>query len=106
MDALVRQYEGARSDGDYSPRPVYDYLRPDGRAMVAHNPRSYDIGASEPEGEDNRALAPLMPPDVELVHFGVQYILCHREPSQAELAELQRRSEETHANRHPDDLPF
>ena len=54
----VRRHEGSRTDGDYSPRSVLHYLRPGGKAMVAYNPASLAIGASEPEGEDNRALAP------------------------------------------------
>ena len=103
---IVDQYAGARIDGDYSPRPVYHYLRPDGQTMVAHNPPSYAIGASEPEGEDNRALARLIPPDFELVHFGADFVLCYREPSDAEVAEMERRSQEAQANRDPDELPF
>ena len=104
--AKVRQYEGSRTDGDYSPRPVYHSLRPDGEALVAHNPASSAIGASEPQGEDNRALAHLMPAGIELVHFGADYVFCHREPSEAEAAEMQRRFEETRKCRRPDDLPF
>jgi hypothetical protein len=65
VEAVVRQYAGSRPDGDYSPRSVNHYLRPDGQAMVAYNPASHSIGASEPEGEDNLALALLMPSDVE-----------------------------------------
>ena len=86
--AKVRQYEGSRTDGDYSPRPVYHYLRPDGEALVAHNPASNAVGASEPQGEDNRALGRLMPPDIELVHFGADYVFCYRESSEAEAAEM------------------
>ena len=104
--AAVSQYAGSRTDGDYSPRPVYHYLRPDGEAMVAHNPASSAVGASEPEGEDNRLLARLMPPDVELVHFGADFVLCHREPSDAEAAEMERQFNEARANRDPDELPF
>ena len=48
MSAAAHQYEGARTDGDYSPRSVYHYLRPDGQTLVAHNPASYAIGASIP----------------------------------------------------------
>ena len=106
MEAVVRQYAGSRPDGDYSPRSVNHYLRPDGQAMVAYNPASHSIGASEPEGEDNLALALLMPSDVELVHFGADFVLCYREPSDAEVAEMEQRSEEARANRDPDELPF
>ena len=106
VEAVVRQYAGSRPDGDYSPRSVNHYLRPDGQAMVAYNPASHSIGASEPEGEDNLALALLMPSDVELVHFGADFVLCYREPSDAEVAEMERRSEEARANRDPDELPF
>ena len=106
VHAKVKQYEGSRTDGDYSPRPVYHYLRPDGEALVAHNPASSAIGASEPQGEDNRALARLMTTDVELVKFGADYVFCHREPSEAETAEMQRRLEEARKSRRPDDIPF
>ena len=106
VHSVVSQYEGARTDGDYSPRPVDHYLRPDGKAMVAYNPTSSAVGASEPEGEDNRLLARVMPPDVELVHFGADFVLCYREPSDAEAAEMKRQFEEARANRSPDDLPF
>ena len=44
VNAVVSQYEGSRIDGDYSPRPVTHYLRPDGQAMVAYNPASYAVG--------------------------------------------------------------
>ena len=106
VDALVSQYAGARSDGDYSPRSVYHYLRPDGRVLVAHIPASDAIGAIDPGGEDNRGLAPLIPEDVELVHFGVDFVLCYREPSDLEIAEMERERQEARANRDPDDLPF
>ena len=102
----VRQYAGSRTDGDYSPRSVLHYLRPDGKAMVAYNPASLAIGASEPEGEDNRALAPLMPSDVESVHFGADFVLCYREPSDEEAAEMKRQSDEARAMRDPNELPF
>lgn len=104
--AKVKQYEGSRTDGDYSPRPVYHYLRPDGEALVAHNPASSAMGASEPQGEDNRALARLMPTDVELVNFGADYVFCHREPSEAEAVEMQRRLEVARKYRRSGDLPF
>ena len=106
VTAAVEQYAGARADGDYSPRPIYHFLRPDGRAMVAHNPPSSAIGASEPEGEDNRALGPLMSPEVQLVRFGADFVLCFREPSDPEAAEIRRQFEEAAANRDPDELPF
>lgn len=104
--AIVRKYEGSRTDGDYSPRPVYHYLRPDGEAMVAHNPPSSAVGASEPEGEDNRGFARLMPSGVELVHFGADYVMCFREPSAVEAAEMKRRFDEAREARSPDELPF
>ena len=106
VHSVVSQYEGSRIDGDYSPRSVYHYLRPDGEAMVAYNPASSAVGAFEPEGEDNRILARVMPPDIEWVHFGADFVLCHREPSEAEAAEMKRQFEEARANRRPDDLPF
>ena len=106
VNAVVSQYEGSRIDGDYSPRPVTHYLRPDGQAMVAYNPASYAVGAFEPEGEDNRLLERLMPGDVELVYFGADFVLCYREPSDAEAAEMERRFNEARANRDPDELPF
>ena len=106
VHSVVRQYDGSRTDGDYSPRSVHHYLRPDGKAMVAYNPASSAMGASEPEGEDNRVLARLMPPDVELVHFGADFVLCYREPSDAEAAEIERQFEEARANRDPDELAF
>lgn len=106
VEEVVGQYAGSRTDGDYSPRSVYHYLRPDGRAMVAYNPPSYAVGAFEPEGEDNRLLAPLMSPDVELVHFGVDFVLCYREPSDAEIAEMERLFNQARANRDPNELPF
>ena len=73
---------------------------------MAYNPASSALGASEPEGEDNRELARLMPSDVELVHFGADFLTCYREPSDAEAAEMQRRFDEARANRNPDDVPF
>ena len=104
--ALVRKYEGSRTDGDYSPRPVHHYLRPDGEAMVAYNPPSYAVGASEPAGEDSRKLARVMPADFELVHFAADYVMCFREPSAAEAAEMKRQFDEARALRSPDELPF
>lgn len=104
--AAVSRFAGSRMDGDYSPRPIYHYLRPDGEAMVAYNPASSALGASEPEGEDNRELARLMPSDVELVHFGADFVTCYREPSDAEASEMKRRFDEARANRSSDDLPF
>ena len=106
VEAVVSQYEGSRIDGDYFPRPVTHYLRPDGQAMVAYNPASYAVGAFEPEGEDNRLLERLMPAEVELVYFGADFVLCHREPPALEAAEMERRSKEARANRDPDELPF
>ena len=38
VHSVVSQYEGARTDGDYSPRPVDHYLRSDGKAMVGIQP--------------------------------------------------------------------
>lgn len=104
--AIIDQYAGSRLDGDYSPRSVYHYLRPDGEAMVAYNPASWAVGASDPEGEDNREMARLMPPDVELVHFGADFVMCHREPSDAEAVAMQRQFDEARARRDPDELPF
>ena len=104
--SIVSQYQGARTDGDYHPRSVYHYLRPDGKAMVAYNPASSVVGASDPGGEDNRLLARVMPLDIELVHFGADFVLCYREPSDAESAEMKRPFEEARANRSPDELPF
>lgn len=104
--ATVKQFAGARSDGDYSPRPVYHYLRPDGEVMLAYNPPSSAIGASDPEGEDNRAMARLMPSDYELVQFGADYVFCHREPSDEEAAEIQKKFDEARSKRNPEDLPF
>ena len=106
VQSVVSQYGGARTDGDYSPRSVYHYLRPDGKAIVAYNPASSAVGASEPKGEDNRLLERVMPPAFELVHFGADFVLCYREPSDAEAAELKRKFEEARANRSPDELPF
>ena len=106
VKAVVSEYEGARLDGDYSPRSVYHYLRPDGRAMVAYNPASNAIGAFDPEGEDNRALAQVMPSRFEVVHFGADFVSCYREPSDLEIAEMERQYEEARANRDPNDLPF
>ena len=73
---------------------------------MAYNPASYAVGAFEPEGEDNRLLERLMPGDVELVYFGADFVLCYREPSDAEAAEMERRFNEARANRDPDELPF
>ena len=106
VKAAVSRYKGSRTDGDYSPRAVDHYLRPDGEAMVAYNPASSAVGASEPEGEDNRQLARLMPPDVELVHFGADFVKCYRQPSDDEAAEMKRQLDEARANRPPDELPF
>ena len=106
VSAVAHQYEGARTDGDYSPRSVYHYLRPDGQTLVAHNPASYAIGASEPEGEDNRGLAPVMSPDIELVHFGSDFVHCYREPSDEGLAERERQYRQARVNRDPRELPF
>ncbi len=106
VQSVASQFAGARTDGDYSPRSVYHYLRPDGEAMVAYNPSSLAVGASEPQGEDNRLLERVMPPDVELVHFGADFVLCYREPSDEEAAEAKRKFEEVRAKRSPDELPF
>ena len=106
VTAKVKQYEGSRLDGDYSPRPVYHYLRPDGEAMVAYNPASWAVGASDPEGEDNREIARLMPLEVELVHFGADFVRCHREPPDAEAVQIQRQFDESRAKHSPDGLPF
>ena len=106
VEVLVEQYEGSRLDGDYSPRPVIHFLHPDGRVLLAHNPPSSAIGAFDPEGEDNRGLARLMPPDDEQVRFGAQLVRCHREPSDAEIAEMQRQYEERRTSRSSHDLAF
>ncbi len=74
--------------------------------MVAYNPPSSAIGAFEPEGEDNRALAAAMPSSFEVVHFGADFVSCYREPSDLEIAEMERQYEEARANRDPNDLPF
>ena len=79
---------------------------PTGQTLVAHNPASYAIGASEPEGEDNRGLAPVMSPDIELVHFGSDSVHCYREPSDEELAERERQYRQARVNRDPRELPF
>ncbi len=102
----VGGYEGSRIDGDFSPRPVSHYLRPDGKTMIAYNPSSLAVGAFDPEGEDNRSLGHLMPPDVELVRFGADFVLCYREPSEKEATEMERLFNEARANRDPDELPF
>ena len=106
VEVLVEQYEGSRLDGDYSPRPVIHFLHPDGRVLLAHNPPSSAIGACDPEGEDNRGLARLIPPDVEQVRFGAQFVRCHREPSDAEIAEMQQQHEKRRTSRSSHDLPF
>ena len=103
---VVGMYQGARIDGDFSPRPVSHYLRADGQAMVAYNPASYAVGAFDPEGEDNRLLARLMPANVELVHFGADFVLCYREPSEEEATEMKRLMDEARANRDPGESPF
>ena len=74
--------------------------------MVAYNPASYAVGAFDPEGEDNRLLARLMPADVELVHFRADFVLCYREPSEEEATEMKRLMDEARANRDPGELPF
>ena len=51
-------------------------------------------------------VARVLPPDTTLVRFGADYLNCYREPTAAELAELQRRQDEARANRDPDELPF
>ena len=106
VEATVSQFKGARLDGDYSPRPAYHYLMPDGQAMVAFIEPSSAIGASEPQGVDNRMLASQMPPDVELVRFGADFVICQREPTVEEAAEGERQFAERRAMAGSDGLPF
>jgi hypothetical protein len=89
--SVVNQFQGSRIDGDYSPRPIYHFLSPEGRAIVAYIPPSIEIGAAEPEGEDNRRFAEFLRREIELVHFGAESIFCYREPTAAEDVELRRR---------------
>ena len=93
-------------DGDYSRRPVYHYLRPDGEAMETYNSVTFAVGVSEPKVDDNRQLARLMPLNVMLIHFGADLVTCYRQPSDAEAAEMKWRFNEAKLNRSPDELPF
>ena len=81
VDPILKRYEGGRFDGmidmAYS---VSHYLRPDGEVMIARNPGTEGQRGSN-TGEDNTALADLMPADVERVRFGADYIFSNRHVS-------------------------
>ncbi|MXZ01285.1 hypothetical protein F4Y93_11820 [Candidatus Poribacteria bacterium] len=47
-----------------------------------------------------------MPLGSELVHFGADFVMCHREPSDEEIVEMERQWVEARANRNPNELPF
>lgn len=81
VDPILKRYEGGRFDGmidmSYS---VSHYLRPDGEVMIARNPGTEGQRGSN-TGEDNTALADLMPANVERVRFGADYIFGNRHVS-------------------------
>ena len=106
VEATVKQYEGSRLDGDYSPRPAYHYLFADGQAMVAYIQPSSAIGATDPLGVDNRRSVSELPSGTELVRFGADFVMCGREPTIAEAVEMGRQDAERRANAAPDGLPF
>ena len=75
---VADRYEGGRFD------PSIDlthyrthWLRPDDSVLVYHDPGTVGNGGGNP-GEDNRALATVIPDDAELVSFGATYIHCDR----------------------------
>ncbi len=84
MEPIAKRYQGGGFDGmidlKYS---LNHYLRPDGETFVLHDPGTEGSGGMH-SAEDNRGLAPLMPPDVELVHFGADFIFCQRSVSNFE----------------------
>ena len=84
VDPILKRYEGGRFDGmidmAYS---VSHYLRPDGEVMIARNPGTEAQRGSN-TGEDNTALADLMPANVERVRFAADYIFSNRHISNFE----------------------
>jgi hypothetical protein len=81
VDPILKRYEGGRFDGmidmAYS---VTHYLRSDGEVMVATDPGTVGQRGSH-AGEDNSALADIMPADVERVRFGADHIFGQRHVS-------------------------
>ena len=79
VKAVAGQFAGGGFDGmidlAYS---VEHWLRPDGRVMLAHSPGTEGSRGSVPE-IDNRDLAPVIPDDAELVHFGANFIFVDRD---------------------------
>ena len=108
VDRVASEYEGSCLDGDYSPRPVYHYLFPDGHAEIAYISPSGAIGASIPEGVDNREIQATLPSGTECVHFGADFVHCWREPSAEEIAEMENEwsQKKRSADGRVDDLPF
>ena len=79
VEPVAKQYQGGGFDGmiDMAYNRSH-YLRRDGSVFV-----HYDEGTTGSMGiapsEDNRALAPVMPDDVQVVQFGANYVFCTRE---------------------------
>ena len=79
VDPVVKSYEGSGFDGMIDLKYSRShYLRPDGSVYVHSDPGT--IGNRGLHGaEDNTGLKRLMPDDVQVVHFGADYIFTHRD---------------------------
>ena len=81
VEAVAGAYAGADFDGMIDLKTYSShYLRADGTPYVHHARGTEGSRGSIPE-TDNRALAPLMPPDVRVVRFGADYVSCSRNVS-------------------------
>jgi len=81
VENVAGVYAGGRFDGSIDLKyNVTHYLRADGTVYVARNVGSAGSGGYD-SGEDNRDLMLALPNDVELVHFGADFVFCSREIS-------------------------
>jgi len=78
VEPVAKRYEGGGFDGmiDMAYNRSH-YLRPDGSVYVHYDEGTTGSMGVMP-GEDNRALAPVMPEGVRVVRFGADYIFCQR----------------------------
>jgi len=79
VEPVAKQYQGGGFDGmiDMAYNRSH-YLRPDGSVYVHYDEGTTGSMGVMP-GDDNRALAPVMPEGVRVVQFGANYIFCRRE---------------------------
>ena len=89
IQAVLNAYKGGDFDGmiDMAYNRSH-YLRPDGATFVAYDPGTVGSMGTH-EGEDNRALADVMPSDVIEVSFAANYVTANREISDFERKEAE-----------------